>query len=90
MITKTKGVFLALGAAAVAVSPLFVEGGPLCPPDPSPCHSPLGLVPAFTGSTATGGPGIVAMPLDYAAAEVVVDLDVMRWPMWELIRSDDA
>ena len=48
------------------------------------------MVPAFTANTATGGPGIVARSLDYAAAEVVVDLEVMRGPMWVLIRPDDA
>ena len=90
MITTTKAGVLVIGAAAVAASPFFVEGGPLCPADPVPCHSPLDFVPAFTGSTATTGPGFVALPVDYAAAEVVVDDELMRAPAVGVIRSDDA
>ncbi len=90
MITTTKVGVLVIGAAALAALPYFVEGGPLCPADPIPCHSPLNLAQAFTGSTATGGAGLVAVAHDHAGAEVVVDFDAMRGPMQVLIRSNDT
>ncbi len=47
MITTTEAwrVGWRVGAAVVVALPFYVSGGPMCPPDPYPCHSPLDVVP---------------------------------------------
>lgn len=87
---------LEVGEAALVGAILFAQvaaGSPgvakKCPADPVPCDPSGAVVKVLTSSTSTG-PADVMVLRDYAGAEEVLDLKVMRWPMWQLIRSDDA